>query len=84
MVICGDTSLPVVTPFIQQCCSSPVSQQAVEVMCFVPKRCDDMMSLGRLRGFEVWEQGWKPQFLGSGLRTLDPYKELPSERLYQG
>ncbi|XP_075810292.1 rho guanine nucleotide exchange factor 25 isoform X1 [Microtus pennsylvanicus] len=27
-------------------------EQAVEVMCFVPKRCDDMMSLGRLRGFE--------------------------------
>uniref|UniRef100_A0A8C0XSU0 DH domain-containing protein n=1 Tax=Castor canadensis TaxID=51338 RepID=A0A8C0XSU0_CASCN len=28
-------------------------KQAVEVMCFVPKRCNDMMSLGRLRGFEV-------------------------------
>nr|XP_004650087.1 rho guanine nucleotide exchange factor 25 isoform X4 [Jaculus jaculus] len=27
-------------------------EQAVEVMCFVPKRCNDMMSLGRLRGFE--------------------------------
>ncbi|XP_020018880.1 rho guanine nucleotide exchange factor 25 isoform X2 [Castor canadensis] len=27
-------------------------KQAVEVMCFVPKRCNDMMSLGRLRGFE--------------------------------
>ena len=34
--------------------SSPVTQQAVEVMCFVPKRCNDMMTLGRLRGFEVW------------------------------
>ncbi|KAM4838187.1 rho guanine nucleotide exchange factor 25 isoform X3 [Urocitellus parryii] len=28
-------------------------EQAVEVMCFVPKRCNDMMTLGRLRGFEV-------------------------------
>ncbi|XP_050603254.1 rho guanine nucleotide exchange factor 25 isoform X4 [Macaca thibetana thibetana] len=27
-------------------------EQAVEVMCFVPKRCNDMMTLGRLRGFE--------------------------------
>uniref|UniRef100_A0A5F9D290 Rho guanine nucleotide exchange factor 25 n=1 Tax=Oryctolagus cuniculus TaxID=9986 RepID=A0A5F9D290_RABIT len=27
-------------------------QRAVEVMCFVPKRCNDMMTLGRLRGFE--------------------------------
>nr|XP_036847918.1 rho guanine nucleotide exchange factor 25 isoform X2 [Manis javanica] len=27
-------------------------KQAVEVMCFVPKRCNDMMTLGRLRGFE--------------------------------
>lgn len=35
--------------------SSPLFQRAVEVMCFVPKRCDDMMTLGRLRGFEVWE-----------------------------
>lgn len=34
----------------------PASQRAVEVMCFVPKRCNDMMTLGRLRGFEVW--GW--------------------------
>lgn len=54
MVMCGEAFLPVMTPLVQQCCSSPVSQQAVEVMCFVPKRCDDMMSLGRLRGFEVW------------------------------
>ncbi|XP_021097063.1 rho guanine nucleotide exchange factor 25 isoform X6 [Heterocephalus glaber] len=28
-------------------------EQAVEVMCFVPKRCNDMMTLGRLRGFEI-------------------------------
>ncbi|XP_027966728.1 rho guanine nucleotide exchange factor 25 isoform X3 [Eumetopias jubatus] len=27
-------------------------EHAVEVMCFVPKRCNDMMTLGRLRGFE--------------------------------
>uniref|UniRef100_A0A8C5F148 DH domain-containing protein n=1 Tax=Gopherus evgoodei TaxID=1825980 RepID=A0A8C5F148_9SAUR len=26
--------------------------QAVEVMCFVPKRCNDMMNVGRLQGFE--------------------------------
>ena len=28
-------------------------QKAVEVMCFVPKRCNDMMNVGRLQGFEV-------------------------------
>ncbi|XP_061583575.1 rho guanine nucleotide exchange factor 25 isoform X1 [Cololabis saira] len=27
-------------------------QSAVEVMCFVPKRCNDMMNVGRLQGFE--------------------------------
>ncbi|XP_054905802.1 rho guanine nucleotide exchange factor 25 isoform X2 [Poeciliopsis prolifica] len=27
-------------------------QKAVEVMCLVPKRCDDMMNVGRLQGFE--------------------------------
>lgn len=27
-------------------------ERAVEVMCIVPKRCNDMMTLGRLRGFE--------------------------------
>ncbi|XP_053148181.1 rho guanine nucleotide exchange factor 25 isoform X3 [Hemicordylus capensis] len=27
-------------------------EQAVEVMCFVPKRCNDMMNVGRLQGFE--------------------------------
>nr|XP_055070078.1 rho guanine nucleotide exchange factor 25 [Misgurnus anguillicaudatus] len=26
--------------------------RAVEVMCFVPKRCNDMMNFGRLQGFE--------------------------------
>lgn len=41
--------------------SSPVAQQAVEVMCFVPKRCNDMMTLGRLRGFEVWGKNRKPE-----------------------
>lgn len=54
-------SSPVMNPFVQQCPSSPVSQQAVEVMCFVPKRCNDMMSLGRLRGFEVWGGGGTQQ-----------------------
>uniref|UniRef100_A0A3B5LSJ2 DH domain-containing protein n=1 Tax=Xiphophorus couchianus TaxID=32473 RepID=A0A3B5LSJ2_9TELE len=28
-------------------------EKAVEVMCLVPKRCDDMMNVGRLQGFEV-------------------------------
>ncbi|RXM91605.1 Triple functional domain protein [Acipenser ruthenus] len=27
-------------------------QKAVQVMCFVPKRCNDMMNVGRLQGFE--------------------------------
>uniref|UniRef100_A0A3B5N047 Rho guanine nucleotide exchange factor (GEF) 25b n=1 Tax=Xiphophorus couchianus TaxID=32473 RepID=A0A3B5N047_9TELE len=27
-------------------------QKAVEVTCFVPKRCNDMMNVGRLQGFE--------------------------------
>uniref|UniRef100_A0A8D0GRK4 Rho guanine nucleotide exchange factor 25 n=1 Tax=Sphenodon punctatus TaxID=8508 RepID=A0A8D0GRK4_SPHPU len=27
-------------------------EQDVEVMCFVPKRCNDMMNVGRLQGFE--------------------------------
>uniref|UniRef100_A0A8B9X7X2 Rho guanine nucleotide exchange factor 25 n=1 Tax=Bos mutus grunniens TaxID=30521 RepID=A0A8B9X7X2_BOSMU len=41
-------------------------EQAVEVMCFVPKRCNDMMTLGRLRGFEgkLTAQG---KLLGWGL-----------------
>lgn len=42
-------------------------QKAVEVMCFVPKRCNDMMNVGRLQGFEV------------RLRNLDPsFKSLPN------
>lgn len=48
----GD-SFPTMTMLL----SLPASQRAVEVMCFVPKRCNDMMTLGRLRGFEVW--GWR-------------------------
>lgn len=27
-------------------------ERAVKVMCFVPKRCNDMMNVGRLQGFE--------------------------------
>lgn len=27
-------------------------EKAVDVMCFVPKRCNDMMNVGRLQGFE--------------------------------
>ena len=33
--------------------SNFLHQKAVEVMCFVPKRCNDMMNVGRLQGFEV-------------------------------
>ncbi|KAG8537725.1 hypothetical protein GDO81_024021, partial [Engystomops pustulosus] len=29
------------------------TEKAVELMCLVPKRCNDMMNLGRLQGFEV-------------------------------
>lgn len=32
---------------------SSVLQKAVEVMCIVPKRCNDMMNVGRLQGFDV-------------------------------
>lgn len=37
------------------CSSGPLElfQKAVEVMCIVPKRCNDMMNVGRLQGFEV-------------------------------
>lgn len=28
-------------------------QKAVEVMCILPKRCNDMMNVGRLQGFDV-------------------------------
>lgn len=28
-------------------------QKSVEVMCIVPKRCNDMMNVGRLQGFDV-------------------------------
>lgn len=31
-------------------------QRAVEVMCFVPKRCNDMMNVGRLQGFDVRQE----------------------------
>lgn len=55
---------------------SLVSQQAVEVMCFVPKRCNDMMTLGRLRGFEV--QGWSNALLPQAEHSGDPYRELCS------
>ncbi|XP_076870763.1 rho guanine nucleotide exchange factor 25 isoform X5 [Brachyhypopomus gauderio] len=27
-------------------------ERAIEVMCFVPRRCNDMMNVGRLQGFE--------------------------------
>uniref|UniRef100_A0A3Q4M575 DH domain-containing protein n=1 Tax=Neolamprologus brichardi TaxID=32507 RepID=A0A3Q4M575_NEOBR len=32
---------------------SPDLEKAVEVMCIVPKRCNDMMNVGRLQGFDV-------------------------------
>uniref|UniRef100_A0A3B3YMJ2 DH domain-containing protein n=2 Tax=Poecilia TaxID=8080 RepID=A0A3B3YMJ2_9TELE len=31
----------------------PDLEKAVEVMCIVPKRCNDMMNVGRLQGFDV-------------------------------
>lgn len=33
--------------------SRVLPQKAVEVMCVVPKRCNDMMNVGRLQGFDV-------------------------------
>ncbi|XP_070597014.1 rho guanine nucleotide exchange factor 25 isoform X6 [Erythrolamprus reginae] len=35
-------------------------EKAVDVMCFVPKRCNDMMNVGRLQGFEVSCLGLEP------------------------
>lgn len=35
------------------CYSYIALQKAIEVMCVVPKRCNDMMNVGRLQGFEV-------------------------------
>ncbi|XP_048850160.1 triple functional domain protein isoform X5 [Brienomyrus brachyistius] len=31
---------------------SPEMEKAVEVMCIIPKRCNDVMNVGRLQGFE--------------------------------
>lgn len=36
-----------------RCLSHVALQKAIEVMCVVPKRCNDMMNVGRLQGFEV-------------------------------
>ncbi|XP_049739654.1 rho guanine nucleotide exchange factor 25 isoform X4 [Elephas maximus indicus] len=43
-------------------------ERAVEVMCFVPKRCNDMMTLGRLRGFEVSCLGLEGNLQGDSCR----------------
>ena len=67
-----DASFPMMTVLF----FSLLSQQAVEVMCFVPKRCNDMMTLGRLRGFEV--QGWSNALLPQAEHSGDPYRELCS------
>uniref|UniRef100_A0A3B4UG41 DH domain-containing protein n=1 Tax=Seriola dumerili TaxID=41447 RepID=A0A3B4UG41_SERDU len=40
-------------------------EKAVEVMCFVPKRCNDMMNVGRLQGFEVLASCHGPRKDGS-------------------
>uniref|UniRef100_A0A669EC64 non-specific serine/threonine protein kinase n=1 Tax=Oreochromis niloticus TaxID=8128 RepID=A0A669EC64_ORENI len=37
---------------LYQSCSFLLFQKAVEVMCIVPKRCNDMMNVGRLQGFD--------------------------------
>lgn len=34
-------------------CACVCIQKAVELMSLVPKRCNDMMNLGRLQGYEV-------------------------------
>lgn len=39
--------------FLMLCSSYLALQKAIEVMCVVPKRCNDMMNVGRLQGFEV-------------------------------
>lgn len=43
-------------PFPLLSCCFSFRQKAVELMCLVPKRCNDMMNLGRLQGFEVSPQ----------------------------
>lgn len=43
--------------FTRRLLSTCPHQRAVEVMCFVPKRCNDMMNVGRLQGFQV-SVGW--------------------------
>jgi len=49
-------------------------ERAVEVMCIVPKRCNDMMNVGRLQGFDVMLQLFKlaplAYLISFGLRSL--------------
>ncbi|XP_063766477.1 rho guanine nucleotide exchange factor 25 isoform X2 [Eleginops maclovinus] len=53
-------------------------QSAVEVMCFVPKRCNDMMNVGRLQGFEgkITAQGKLLQ--QDTFSVIEPESALPS------
>lgn len=40
-------------------------------MCFVPKRCNDMMNVGRLQGFEVRSQPFFNVFLKNKMHIRD-------------
>lgn len=55
----------------------PTPQRAVEVMCVVPKRCNDMMNVGRLQGFDVMWLLFKPTalpgMLDHHLQKADPF-----------
>lgn len=51
--ICNKAYFPFAEDFLMLCYSYIALQKAVEVMCVVPKRCNDMMNVGRLQGFEV-------------------------------
>lgn len=60
------------------CSPAPLAlQRAVEVMCVVPKRCNDMMNVGRLQGFDVMWLLFKPTalpgMLDHHLQKADPF-----------
>lgn len=61
-------------------------QKAVEVMCIVPKRCNDMMNVGRLQGFDVsWPVIESNKNLSSWVTTLNhSYKSELSFLSIQG
>lgn len=75
---CPELPALVMLPLLSCSCSFP--QKAVELMCLVPKRCNDMMNLGRLQGFEVSLQAcsWALCLLGSRSQAG---RRLPFEAL---